>query len=104
MAVAGLGIVHGQGLRSPEDVSVAGFDGADISRHIFPTLTTVDSDPLAWGRVAASTLLQLISEGQADDVQLPAAQLRIARSTAPPPQPSTSSPIRTAIPATPVPH
>lgn len=104
MAVAGLGIVHGQGLRSPEDLSVAGFDGTDISRHIFPTLTTVDSDPLAWGREAASTLLQLISTGQADDVHLPAAQLRIARSTAPPPRPSTIAPVRTAIPTTPVPH
>ncbi len=83
MAVAGLGIIQARGLRCPDDISVAGFDGADIARHIYPALTTVVSDPVAWGRSAARTLLQLIADGRADDVQLPAAQLRIAQSTAP---------------------
>ena len=86
MALAGIGAAHAMGLRSPEDVSVAGFDGTDIARYVFPALTTVVSDPVAWGRAAASTLLQLVADGHADDVELSAAQLRIAQSTAPPPE------------------
>jgi DNA-binding LacI/PurR family transcriptional regulator len=84
MALAGMGVAQAMGLRSPDDVSIAGFDGTDIARYVFPTLTTVVSDPAAWGRVAASTLLHLVADGRADDVELPAAQLQIAESTAPP--------------------
>jgi DNA-binding LacI/PurR family transcriptional regulator len=85
MALAGLGVTQALGLRSPEDISIAGFDGTDLAHYVFPTLTTVVSDPAAWGRAAAGTLLRLIADGHADDVELSAAQLRIARSTAPPP-------------------
>ncbi len=84
MALAGLGVLQAQGLRAPEDVSVAGFDGTDLARYVHPALTTVVSDPVAWGREAARTLLRLISDGAADDVELPAARLQVARSTAPP--------------------
>jgi len=101
MAVAGLGIIQARGLRCPDDISVAGFDGADIARHIYPALTTVVSDPVAWGRSAASTLLQLIADGRADDVQLPAAELRIAQSTAPLTELSTRPSIRTPQSANP---
>jgi DNA-binding LacI/PurR family transcriptional regulator len=95
MAVAGLGIIQARGLRCPDDMSVAGFDGADIARHIYPALTTVVSDPVAWGRSAARTLLQLIADGRANDVELPAAQLRVAQSTAPPTEPHTRPSTRT---------
>jgi DNA-binding LacI/PurR family transcriptional regulator len=84
MALAGLGVLQALGLRAPDDVSVAGFDGTDIARYVYPTLTTVVSDPVAWGREAARTLLRLIHDGAADDVELPAARLQVAQSTAPP--------------------
>ena len=97
MALAGIGAAHAMGLRSPEDVSVAGFDGTDIARYVFPALTTVVSDPVAWGRAAASTLLQLVADGHADDVELSAAQLRIAQSTAPPPEAEPHPPNQPSI-------
>jgi DNA-binding LacI/PurR family transcriptional regulator len=84
MALAGLGVLQALGLRAPDDVSMAGFDGTDIARYVYPTLTTVVSDPVAWGREAARTLLRLIHDGAADDVELPAARLQVAQSTAPP--------------------
>ncbi len=87
MALAGLGTLQAMGLRAPDDVSVAGFDGTEMARYVYPSLTTVVSDPVAWGRAAASTLLQLVAEGKADDLELEAARLRIARSTAPAPEP-----------------
>ena len=96
-----MGVIQARGLRCPDDISVAGFDGADIARHIYPALTTVVSDPVAWGRSAARTLLQLIADGRADDVQLPAAELRIAQSTAPLIELGAPPPIRTPQSATP---
>ena len=85
MAVAGLAVLHRQGLRVPEDCSVTGFDGMDIGRYLHPALTTVESDPLAWGRAAAAVLLRLLDDGRAEDLELPAAALVLRSSTGPPP-------------------
>ncbi|WP_022887189.1 LacI family DNA-binding transcriptional regulator [Glaciibacter superstes] len=84
MAVAGLGVAQRRGLRVPDDLSITGFDGTDISGYVFPALTTVTSDPVEWGRVAARTLLAYIANGKADDVELPPAALLIRESTSPP--------------------
>lgn len=85
MAIAGLGVAQQRGLEVPSDLSVIGFDGSDLGRHVFPPLTTVAADPMSWGSVAATVLLQLISTGRADDQDLPAAQLVVRHSTASPP-------------------
>ena len=85
MAVAGLAVLQRQGLRVPEDCSVTGFDGMDIGRHLHPALTTVEADPLAWGRAAAAVLLRLLDDGRAEDLELPAAALVLRSSTGSPP-------------------
>ena len=61
------------------------YDGTDISGYVFPALTTITSDPVEWGRVAARTLLQLIAAGEAESVELPPAALLVRASTSPPP-------------------
>lgn len=81
MAIAGIGVAHQRGLRVPIDLSVIGFDGTDLGRHIFPTLTTVVADPLTWGHQAAAVLLQLVATGTVSDFELPPAQLVIREST-----------------------
>lgn len=85
MAVAGLAVLQREGLRVPADCSVTGFDGSDLGRHLHPALTTVEADPLAWGRAAAAVLLRLLDDGRADDLELPAASLVLRSSTGPPP-------------------
>lgn len=85
MAVAGIAVAHERGLRLPEDLSIAGMDGAELGRYVYPTLTSLDNDPLGWGRSAATALLSLIEGGQAADVALPASALIRRNSTAPPP-------------------
>ncbi len=87
MAIAGLGVLHARGIGVPQDMSIVGFDGIDMGRYVFPALTTIQADPDAWGAAAARTLLTLIAEGKADDVELPPAQLMPGHSTAPPPRP-----------------
>jgi DNA-binding LacI/PurR family transcriptional regulator len=91
MALAGLGVLHAAGVVVPADVSIVGFDGVDIGRHIFPALTTVVADPERWGAAAATTLLTLIADGTASDVELPPARLELRHSTAPPPDGPLSS-------------
>jgi DNA-binding LacI/PurR family transcriptional regulator len=87
MAIAGLGVLHARGIRVPYEVSVIGFDGIEMGQYVYPALTTVVADPEAWGAAAATTLLALIADGRARDVELPPARLLPRDSTAPPPDP-----------------
>jgi len=82
MAVAGLGVAQELGVRVPDELSITGFDDIDFSRYVYPPLTTVSATPEVWGRAAAVTLLALIDDGAADDVDLPAARLIIRGSAA----------------------
>lgn len=91
MAIAGLGVLQSRQIDVPGEVSIVGFDGTELARNVHPALTTVESDPEQWGAAAAGTLLRLVADGRADDVELPAARLVLAESTAPPPVPSTPS-------------
>ena len=52
------------GLRVPEDVSVAGFDDAEISSHPLIRLTTVSQNLKKMGKLAARTLVDRIEERQ----------------------------------------
>ncbi len=85
MALAGIAVLQQRGIGVPADVSVTGFDGTDLGRLLNPPLTTVVSDPLAWGRAAAELVLRLLREGAAPDVELPAAELVLRQSTGPAP-------------------
>jgi DNA-binding LacI/PurR family transcriptional regulator len=72
------------GLRVPADVSVTGFDGADL-HWIAPTLlTTVVQPSEAKGRAAAATAMALVAGEPAPDVLLPVT-LRIGTTSGPPP-------------------
>ena len=50
----------GAGRRVPQDVSVLGFDDADVARYVSPSLSTIAQDTAAKGRAAAAALLDLI--------------------------------------------
>ena len=72
------------GLRVPADVSVTGFDGADL-HWIAPTLlTTVVQPSEAKGRAAAAAAMALVAGEPAPDVLLPVT-LRIGTTSGPPP-------------------
>ena len=91
MAIAGLGVLQQSHIDVPGLVSIVGFDGTDLARNVHPALTTVESDPEQWGAAAAGTLLRLVTDGHADDVELPAARLVLADSTASVPVSPTQS-------------
>jgi LacI family transcriptional regulator len=53
------------GLRIPEDVSVIGFDNADIAEHLTPPLTTLHVNKEAMGAMAVKALIRRIEDPQA---------------------------------------
>lgn len=58
--IGGLNAIRERGLRIPEDISVAGYDGITIGRHLIPPLTTIHQDTEQIGHLAAEKLIRLI--------------------------------------------
>jgi LacI family transcriptional regulator, repressor for deo operon, udp, cdd, tsx, nupC, and nupG len=83
MAMAGLSLALARGVDVPRELSMTGFDDMEISAHLQPALTTVSIDVVAWGRAAATRLLQLIDRQQPTPADLPAARLVVRGSTGP---------------------
>lgn len=75
------------GLDVPGDVSVAGFDGADLHWLGDVRLTTVVQPTEEKGRAAAATAMALVAGDHPPDVMLPV-HLRIGTTTAPAPAPA----------------
>ena len=60
-AFGGMNAIRQKGLRIPEDISVAGYDGIELARRISPLMTTIVQDTDRIGRLAASKLIDLIN-------------------------------------------
>lgn len=59
-AAGGIKAIRDMGLQVGKDVSIAGYDGSEISKVLTPRLTTIDQDDAVTGRVAAERLIQTI--------------------------------------------
>lgn len=59
-AFGGMNAIKERGLRIPEDISVAGYDGIRVGRHIEPQLTTIKQDTARLGALAAEKLIRLV--------------------------------------------
>ena len=62
MALGAYQAIMEAGMRVPDDISVIGFDGLEISRFASPALTTVYQPVLDLGRTAGEYMLQAINE------------------------------------------
>lgn len=56
----GIDAIRKRGLSVPEDVSVVGYDGIRLARHMVPRLTTLRQDTSRIGQYAAEKLIDLI--------------------------------------------
>lgn len=56
----GINAIKERGMRIPEDISIAGYDGIRIGRHLEPQLTTLRQDTEQIGAKAAEELIHLI--------------------------------------------
>lgn len=84
VAIGVIQALQDRGIKVPEDVSVVGFDGTEISLHSRPRLTTVKVPLESIGRRAASELIDQIENGKQKEehvIQLPV-ELVVRESTA----------------------
>ncbi len=88
-AIGAMGAIHEAGLRIPEDISVVGFDGIELSAYTQPALTTL---AVSRGEMAAEAfrcLLRLRDAGPKKRVEMNhvvVPQLLVRQSTARPPK------------------
>lgn len=80
LAMVAMEAIKKNGLRIPEDVSVAGFDNLNISKYFNPSLTTVDTPKYKLGRKAMELLLKKI-KGQKVENFFMKTELVIRKST-----------------------
>lgn len=60
--IGGLNCIHEHGMRIPEDISIAGYDGLRVSRFLAPKITTVHQDTESIGKQAAKQLISQIEK------------------------------------------
>lgn len=61
-AFGGMRAIQERELRIPEDISVVGYDGIRLARHIKPKLTTLRQDTELLGQLAAQRLIDMIED------------------------------------------
>jgi DNA-binding LacI/PurR family transcriptional regulator len=65
LAFGALSALHSAGLRVPDDMGLAGFDGLEEARYRVPTLTTVAPDLRQMAQAAVHALIERIQSDQA---------------------------------------
>lgn len=60
-----MGFLMSQGIRIPQDISVAGFDDTPLSTQVFPALTTIRQDGTLRAKTAMNKLLELKADPEA---------------------------------------
>jgi DNA-binding LacI/PurR family transcriptional regulator len=100
MAIGVMWAAREVGLRVPEDLSVVGFDDADVAAHSSPPLTTVHQPIRQKGEESARLLLRMISNPDQDRPEHKMLETRlIIRGSTAAPSSTTAAPVSTAAPA-----
>jgi LacI family transcriptional regulator len=73
MAIGAMNCIWDHGLRIPEDISVMGFDGSQMTELVRPRLTSMEQPIHHMGKITMETLLKQISDPEAakGDIILP---------------------------------
>jgi len=62
MAFGAMTAIQESGLKTPEDISVVGYDGIHLARYTSPSLTTLHAPNVEQGELAAKMLLDIIND------------------------------------------
>lgn len=65
----GINAIKDRGMKIPEDISVAGYDGIRIGRHLEPQLTTLRQNTEEIGAKAAESLIDLVERSKTTVIQ-----------------------------------
>ncbi len=93
IALGALQAIREAGLRCPEDISLIGFDGLDLTEMTTPQLASVYQSPYQLGATAAQLALDRVAEKNSPfrNIVLKT-DLKIRESVAPPPESDPSNP------------
>jgi len=80
-AIGCLEEAHARGMAVPDDLSVVGIDGLDMSAHVSPGLTTVHVPTGRIGNLAAQTLMAMIAHQTVDRERVLPVELVVRRSS-----------------------
>lgn len=84
-AIGAMKALNDEGLMVPDDISIIGFDGLELSKFLVPSLTTIVQPRYEMGFKAMELLLNLIDGKSAESLELKA-ELLVGKSTAEPPK------------------
>ena len=87
MALGAMRCIRDHGLRIPEDISVAGFDGLPYGQYFIPRLTTVAQSAVALAETSYRVLREQIATGRTRHISVPFS-LTAGSSVGPVPAPS----------------
>ncbi|MCL6088352.1 MAG: LacI family transcriptional regulator [Actinobacteria bacterium] len=82
IAVSAIKALNDLCYKVPDDISIIGFDGLEITKYTSPSLTTVIQPRYEMGREAMSLLLKIINGEKFENIDLKA-KIEIRQSTAP---------------------
>ncbi len=83
-ALGALRVLHAQGIKVPEDLSLVGFDDLAIASFTHPLLTTVSQPKQQMGRMAMEIMIKLLSRIDSKTNIKVEGELIVRESTAPP--------------------
>ncbi|MGC4937503.1 LacI family DNA-binding transcriptional regulator [Kribbella sp. DT2] len=86
MAVAGLSVINGLGLKSPDDVTLVAWDDSALCRLTHPTLTAMSHNIVAYGAEVATRLFGLL-DGAPAAAHLYSTPVLVIRDSSGPPNP-----------------
>jgi DNA-binding LacI/PurR family transcriptional regulator len=86
MAVAGLSVVSGLGLRSPKDVTLVAWDDSTLCRITHPTLTAMSHNVVAYGAEVTQRMFDLLDGAKPAAHLYSTPALLVRESSGPPPR------------------
>jgi DNA-binding LacI/PurR family transcriptional regulator len=86
MAVAGLSVVNGLGLRSPNDVTLVAWDDSTLCRITHPTLTAMSHNIVAYGAEVTQRMFDLLDGAKPAAHLYSTPDLLVRESSGPPPR------------------
>jgi DNA-binding LacI/PurR family transcriptional regulator len=86
MAVAGLSVVTGLGLRSPNDVTLVAWDDSTLCRITHPTLSAMSHNIVAYGAEVAQRMFDLLDGAKPAAHLYSTPDLLVRESSGPPPR------------------
>ncbi|MGL5767587.1 MAG: LacI family DNA-binding transcriptional regulator [Sarcina sp.] len=67
VAMGAINALRERGIKVPEDISVIGFNGIDMARNFYPTITTIEQPMYDMGSVAMRMLIKLLNKEELED-------------------------------------